>query len=116
MVKEWNDEIIFVRKLVEGGTNRSYGIQVARLAGVPLAVIGRAKKILYNIEQGEYDAIGSRCLIREEGDVARGPVQLDLFHKSENPILDKVNKVDISRMTPLEALNFLSELQKKLKT
>ena len=115
VVKEWNDEIIFLRKLVEGGTNRSYGIQVARLAGIPLAVIGRAKKILYNIEQGEYDSIGSPCLIREEGNVARGPVQLDLFQKPENPVLDKLSKVDISRMTPLEALNFLNELQEKLK-
>ena len=115
VVKEWNDEIIFLRKLVEGGTNRSYGIQVARLAGIPLAVIGRAKKILYNIEQGEYDSIGSPCLIREEGNVSRGPVQLDLFQKPENPVLDKLSKVDISRMTPLEALNFLNELQEKLK-
>ena len=115
-VKEWNDEIIFLRKLVQGGTNRSYGIQVARLAGIPQAVIGRAKKILYNIEQGEYDSIGSPCLIREEKDVSRGPVQLDLFQKPENPVLDKLSKADISRMTPLEALNFLNELQEKLKT
>jgi DNA mismatch repair protein MutS len=116
VVKEWNDEIIFLRKLVEGGTNRSYGIQVARLAGIPLAVIGRAKKILYNIEQGEYDSIGSPSLMREEGAVTRGPVQLDLFRKPENPVFDKLSKADISRMTPLEALNFLNELQEKLKT
>jgi DNA mismatch repair protein MutS len=116
LVKEWNDEIIFLRKLVEGGTNRSYGIQVARLAGIPPTVIRRAKKILYNIEQGEYDSIGSPCLIREEKGVTRGPVQLDLFRKPENPILDKLSKSDISRMTPLEALNFLNELQEKLKT
>ncbi len=115
VVKEWNDEIIFLRKLVEGGTNRSYGIQVARLAGIPLSVIGRAKKILYNIEQGEYDSIGSPCLIREKEAVARGPVQLDLFRKPENPVIDKLSKADISRMTPLEALNFLNELQEKLK-
>jgi DNA mismatch repair protein MutS len=116
VVKEWNDEIIFLRKLVEGGTNRSYGIQVARLAGVPPAVIGRAKKILYNIEQGEYDSIGSSCVTQEAEGVSRGPVQLDLFRKPENPVLDKLSKADISRMTPLEALNFLNELQEKLKT
>jgi len=116
LVKEWNDEIIFLRKLVEGGTNRSYGIQVARLAGIPPAVIRRAKKILYNIEQGEYDSIGSPCLVREEKGVIRGPVQLDLFRKPENPVLDKLSKSDLSRMTPLEALNFLNELQEKLKT
>jgi DNA mismatch repair protein MutS len=55
-------------------------------------------------------------LIREEKGVTRGPVQLDLFRKPENPILDKLSKSDISRMTPLEALNFLNELQEKLKT
>jgi DNA mismatch repair protein MutS len=101
---------------VEGGTNRSYGIQVARLAGIPPAVIGRAKKILYNIEQGEYDPVGSACLFRKEADVNRGPVQLDLFRKPENPVFDKLSSADISRMTPLEALNFLNELQEKLKT
>ncbi len=51
-VKEWNDEIIFLRKLVEGGTNRSYGIQVARLAGVPNSVVKKAKKVLAGIESG----------------------------------------------------------------
>jgi DNA mismatch repair protein MutS len=116
VVKEWNDEIIFLRKLVEGGTNRSYGIQVARLAGIPPAVILRAKKILYNIEQGEYDSVGSACLFPKEADVNRGPVQLDLFRKPENPVLDKLSKADISKMTPLEALNFLNELQEKLKS
>ena len=58
-VKEWNDEIIFLRKLVQGGTNRSYGIQVARLAGIPPPVIDRAKRILYKIEQEDYYAGGT---------------------------------------------------------
>ena len=115
VVKEWNDEIIFLRKLVEGGTNRSYGIQVARLAGIPPAVILRAKKILYNIEQGNYDSTGSAFLFRKEADVKRGPVQLDLFRKTENPVIGILSTADISRMTPLEALNFLNELQEKLK-
>ncbi|MGD8296838.1 MAG: DNA mismatch repair protein MutS [Desulfobacterales bacterium] len=116
VVKEWNDEIIFLRKLVEGGTNRSYGIQVARLAGIPPAVILRAKKILYNIEQGNYDSKGSAFLFRKEADVKRGPVQLDLFRQTENPVIDMLSSADISRMTPLEALNFLDELQEKLKS
>jgi DNA mismatch repair protein MutS len=116
VVKEWNDEIIFLRKLVEGGTNRSYGIQVARLAGIPPAVILRAKKILYNIEQGNYDSTGSAFLFRKEADVKRGPVQLDLFRQTENPVIDMLSSADISRMTPLEALNFLDELQEKLKS
>ena len=115
-VKEWNDEIIFLRKLVQGGTNRSYGIQVARLAGIPHPVIDRAKRILYKIEQGDYNSSGSHGLINGDRPTAKGPVQLDLFGKTENKLITELVQADISRMTPLEALNFLNELQEKLKT
>jgi DNA mismatch repair protein MutS len=110
-VKEWNDEIIFLRKLVQGGTNRSYGIQVARLAGIPDQVIKRSKKILFDIEQGEYATGESACLGIVKEEAGRGPVQLDLFKKPENQIIDKLNQMDISVLTPLEALNVLNELQ-----
>ena len=112
-VKEWNDEIIFLRKLVEGGTNRSYGIQVARLAGIPERVIKRAKKILCSIEQGEFEGggVAKRGIMDEKA--RHGPVQLDLFHKPESRIVEKLNQADISRMTPLDALNFLNELQEE---
>ena len=115
-VKEWNDEIIFLRKLVGGGTNRSYGIQVARLAGIPARVIQRAKRILYKIEQGEYNSGGSPRLVNSEKSAEEGPVQLDLFSRAENKLIEELTDTDISRMTPLEALNFLSELQEKIKT
>ncbi len=115
-VKEWNDEIIFLRKLVQGGTNRSYGIQVARLAGIPHPVIDRAKRILYKIEQGDYNSSASHGLINGDRSTAKGPVQLDLFGKIENKLITELAQADISRMTPLEALNFLNELQDKLKT
>ncbi len=115
-VKEWNDEIIFLRKLVQGGTNRSYGIQVARLAGIPHPVIDRAKRILYKIEQGDYNSSGSRGLINGDRSTAKGPVQLDLFGRTENKLITELAQADISRMTPLEALNFLNELQDKLKS
>ena len=110
-VKEWNDEIIFLRKLVGGGTNRSYGIQVARLAGIPDQVIKRSKKILFDIEQGDYGAGESACLGIVKQESKRGPVQLDLFKKPDQQIVDKLNQMDISVMTPLEALNVLNELQ-----
>jgi len=115
-VKEWNDEIIFLRKLVQGGTNRSYGIQVARLAGIPDPVIKRAKRILYKIEQGEYNS-GETCgVINEKTPTAKGPVQLDLFSKKETKLIEQLSETDISKMTPLEALVFLNELQEKLKS
>jgi DNA mismatch repair protein MutS len=115
-VKEWNDEIIFLRKLVQGGTNRSYGIQVARLAGIPHPVIDRAKRILYKIEQGDYNSSGSHGLINGDRSTAKGPVQLDLFGKIENKLITELVQADISRMTPLEALNFLNELQERAKS
>jgi DNA mismatch repair protein MutS len=107
-VKEWNDEIIFLRKLVPGGTNRSYGIQVARLAGVPAEVIARAKKILYRIENAGEHLPGR---IAPAGGIAPAPVQLDLFRGAQAKALDRLREIDISKMTPLEALNCLSRLQ-----
>jgi DNA mismatch repair protein MutS len=107
-VKEWNDEIIFLRKLVPGGTNRSYGIQVARLAGIPPAVIRRAKKILYGIESGEH---GAPVTVASGRGAPPGPVQLDLFRKSESQVLDRLRTVDLDKLTPLEAMNLLNLLQ-----
>jgi DNA mismatch repair protein MutS len=115
-VKEWNDEIIFLRKLVEGGTNRSYGIQVARLAGIPDRVIKRAKKILYTIENGKH-SLNSPAFMSEDGDVLKkGQVQLNLFSRPDQFVIEKLQKLDISKMTPLDALNCLDELKEKAKT
>jgi DNA mismatch repair protein MutS len=105
-VREWNEEIIFLRKLVPGGTNRSYGIQVARLAGIPPEVIARAKTILYRIENGEH---GPQAAAAAGG--AQRPVQLDLFRREESRLVKRLRSLDISKMTPLEALNCLHLLQ-----
>jgi len=115
-VKEWNDEIIFLRKLVEGGTNRSYGIQVARLAGIPSPVIQRAKKILYDIENDEYGLKGAFALPEDLNASGKKHVQLHLFSRPDHFIIEKLQKLDISKMTPLDALNYLNELQEKSKT
>ena len=112
-VKEWNDEIIFLHKIVEGGTNRSYGIQVARLAGIPGKVIKRAKKVLSNIEHAGH-VLGAKEGTGDEKKLSNsGQVQLSLFQTPENEIMEKLKKVDISVMTPLEALNYLSRLKEK---
>lgn len=114
-VKEWNDEIIFLRKLVAGGTNRSYGIQVARLAGVPLKVINKAKKILFEIEN-EAGHLKQVDQVSSPGDgSAGGPTQLNLFQSTESAILNELRSMDITTTTPLEALTLLSDLQKKAK-
>ncbi len=112
-VKEWNDEIIFLRKLVEGGTNRSYGIQVSRLAGIPEKVIQRAKKILYNIENKNQELKDSPVFKGTEADSKKRHKQLSLFRQPENAITEKLAKLDLSRMTPLDALNLLNDLKQQ---
>ncbi len=111
-VKEWNDEIIFLRKLVEGGTNRSYGIQVARLAGIPEKVIKRAKVILKCVEDGENSLKGLAA--REKQKEKKGPVQLNLFQSPDQEILSKIQRLDINALTPIDALNLLNEFKNKL--
>ena len=115
-VKEWNEEVIFLRKLVEGSTNRSYGIQVARLAGVPAEVVGRAKEILRNIEAGEFDGTGMPQLgrLRKAKEKVSG-MQLPLFKTPDQMVVDRLKKLDIDTLTPLEALNKLNELKKLLR-
>ncbi len=106
-VKEWNDELIFLRKLVQGGTNRSYGIQVARLAGIPVEVIQRAQKILTTIENREQGPQASLVCEAVETD---GFVQLSLFRKPETIIIENLQKMDMVRMMPIDALTLLNEL------
>jgi DNA mismatch repair protein MutS len=114
LVKEWNDEIIFLRKLAEGGTNRSYGIQVARLAGIPEKIIVRAKKILYKIEN-EHGGNGSALFSGDGAEYKKGHLQLNMFPRPEHFVIERLNKVDISKITPLDALYLLNELQEKIK-
>jgi DNA mismatch repair protein MutS len=116
-VSEWNGEIIFLRKILEGGTNRSYGIQVARLAGLPQKVIDRAKEILSNLEKGELDAAGMPKIAKAKNPITKPPPpsQLSLFAQTD-PIRSELKGLKIDRLTPLEAINILDELKKKAET
>lgn len=112
-VKEWNDQIIFLRRIVKGGASHSYGIQVARLAGLPSTVIDRAKEVLHNLESGEYEA-GAPRLARSKKQARHSPApQLGLFEQPDL-LRQRLEAVDISVLTPLEALNLLDELRKML--
>jgi DNA mismatch repair protein MutS len=113
-VREWGGDIIFLRKIVEGGTNRSYGIQVARLAGLPHKVIDRAKEILSNLERGELDSMGLPKIAKSKmaGSKPAPPVQPSLFIPAD-PIRALLKKLKIDQLTPLEAINVLDELKKK---
>jgi DNA mismatch repair protein MutS len=113
-VKEWSGEIIFLRKIVQGGTNRSYGIQVARLAGLPAKVIDRAKEILFNLERGELDAMGMPKIATTKIPTSKPkpPLQPSLFVQPD-PVRSELKKIKIDELTPIEALNILNELKKK---
>jgi len=122
-VKEWGEKIIFLRKIMEGGTSRSYGIEVARIAGVPKDVITRAKEILRNLEKGEFDEIGMPRIVRGTRNGSNASPQMNLFARKESAIarenineeiVTELKTLDIHSMSPLEALNKLSELKNKI--
>ncbi len=109
-VREWNDEIIFLRKIVEGGADKSYGIQVARLAGLPQKVINRAKEILRELEDNSLDDIGKPKLAHTHD--KDESLQLDLFIESENKkkLVNEIVKININNTTPIEALQKLADI------
>jgi DNA mismatch repair protein MutS len=111
-VKEWHEEIIFLRKIVPGGTSRSYGIQVARLAGLPDPVIKRAHEVLKNLETKEFDEVG-RPVLAHQGEPPKG--QLNLFRGLPSPVEAELAAIDIDGLSPIEALNLVARLKKKLK-
>lgn len=115
-VREWGEKIIFLRKIMEGGTSRSYGIQVARLAGVPDEVIRRSQEILKNLEKGELDDMGVPRIARGKKTAAKGRMtnQLSLFMDDRDIIFNELMDLDTTRLTPLEALNRLHEWQNRI--
>ncbi|MCR4439233.1 MAG: DNA mismatch repair protein MutS [bacterium] len=116
-VKEWGDRVVFLRKIVEGGCDHSYGIYVAQLAGLPREVIERAKEILANLEAealtpSEQPKLAARR--SSSGDDAARQLQLDIFAAQERYLAEELRSIDLDNLTPLQALNKLSELKKKL--
>jgi len=106
-VAEEGDRVIFLHKIVPGSADKSYGIHVARLAGLPRTVIHRAEEILKELERGSYRAPARPRRVAEVR-------QLPLFPEA-SPIVEELKKLDVESMTPLEALNKLYELQQKVK-
>ena len=116
-VREWNGQITFLRKIVEGGTDQSYGIHVAQLAGLPDLVIQRAREILETLEKsdnGKPIANAKMPKVHELPSKYSEPIQLSLFGSKADTLVDEVNAIDIHNMTPLQALNKLQELKKKV--
>lgn len=113
-VREWGDEIVFLHKIVEGGTDRSYGIHVARLAGVPTAVLERARGILADLERDE-EGLAQRILAGASTPRGRpaSPVQLGLF-PTRSAVELELEALDPDRLSPMDALLALRELRRKL--
>ncbi len=113
-VKEIGGKVLFLRKVVPGAADRSYGIHVAELAGLPAALTARAREILGNLEKQELDVQGAPVLARRQGESA-GQGQMLLFTAQEELALEKLREADVNLLTPVAALSLLAALQERLK-
>ena len=113
-VREWGDEIIFLRKIEEGPADKSYGIQVARLAGVPDAIIGRAKEVLYNLQNESLNETGKPKF--SSGKTKKRREQLDLFSSAHDTVITEIMNLETDSLSPEEALSIMKELREKLKS
>jgi len=111
-VKEWGDNIVFLRKIVPGGCDHSYGIQVARLAGLPRGVIDRAKQVLHNLESNELTPNALPKIAAGSTHLKVAEPQMSLFVQQETQLRNRLKTVVPDEMTPIEALNLVHELQK----
>ncbi len=114
-VKEWEENIAFLHKIVGGAADKSYGIHVARLAGVPPEVNERAKQILAQLEAEHLDENGRPKVARQQKRRRGGDIQLTLFGLAEHPLLDKIRELDVNNTTPIEAMRLIQEWQEELK-
>ena len=113
VVREWKDDIVFLRKVVAGRSDRSYGIQVARLAGLPATVVSRAREILNGLERDELSRGGRPSL---SGAAADNQQQLGLFQApatGDDPLYRRLREIDVNQLTPLAALTLLAELKEE---
>ncbi len=113
-VREWEDQVVFLHKIVAGAADKSYGIHVARLAGVPRPVIERSKEILAQLEDEHLDAEGRAKIARRGKSGKRAEIQLTLFSPIDHPLLDDVRRIDLNNVTPLAALQLLKHWQETL--
>ena len=113
-VKEWEEKVVFLHKIVPGAADKSYGIHVARLAGVPIEVNQRAQEILAQLEAEHLDERGRPKIARGDGSSPAGGLQLTLFGFAEHPLLDEIRDQDINELTPLDALTLLQNWQAQL--
>jgi DNA mismatch repair protein MutS len=110
VVREWKDDLVLLRKVVPGRADRSYGIQVARLAGLPPPVVARAREILAGLERDELSRGGRPSLSGVSGD-RQQPGLFETPSAADDPLRRRLRALDVNSITPLQALSMLAELK-----
>ena len=110
-VREWMDEVFFLHKILHGGTDKSYGIHVAKLAGVPKSILERSKEILEELESTFQKEATGEHLSRHK---TKEPDKDSLFVQKHKSVLDKLASTDVNNLTPIEAINLLNEIRKEI--
>ena len=113
-VKEWRGSILFLHRVIEGPADRSYGIHVAELAGVPESVCRRAEEILGNLERHELNVTGDPVIVSPPDRPPPRSRQLELFRPPADEVVDELRGVDLHSLTPIAALNLLASLKGKI--
>jgi DNA mismatch repair protein MutS len=117
-VREWQGDIIFLRRIDEGSASKSYGIQVARLAGIPDPVVARARDILKNLESAEYNEYGLPSIAGPGAGDASAAAQMDLFRGGRPPeddaVIEEIRAADVERLSPLDAIMRLAAWKERL--
>jgi DNA mismatch repair protein MutS len=110
-VREWMDEVVFLHKILPGGTDKSYGIHVARLAGIPKSILERAKEILEDLESTFAKEATGEHLSRHK---TKEPDKDSLFIEKHKSVLDKLSSLDVNNLTPIEAINLLNQIKDEM--
>ncbi len=112
-VAEQDDDVVFLHRIEAGAATKSYGIHVARLAGVPKAVIARAREVLFTLEQLNVDLTERERVAARPAGGGTGPLQLTLFQPTDHPALNRLRSLDLDEISPRQALDLLANLQKQ---
>jgi DNA mismatch repair protein MutS len=110
-VREWADEVIFLHKILPGGTDKSYGLHVAKLAGVPKSILDRSKEILEELENTFTKEASGSHLAKHK---TKKPQQDILFVQKQKSVLDKLSATDVNNLTPIDAINLLNQIKKEI--
>jgi len=111
-VREWMDEVVFLHKILPGGTDKSYGIHVAKLAGIPKSILERSREILAELENTFQKEASGEKLTKQR---TKEPLAAPLFDQKEKDVLEKLKGLDVNNLTPIQAINLLNEIKDFLK-